>query len=472
MSIFRYYSIEEGNIGNGGNNMMNKDKKNLRSKIVVALFNALLCVALMPAVCLAAGSDFTTSDYTYALATYAGVFSTSVVTSVNPTATLAILSILGSIENAAIYSPDSGFFNTIADFLNGVPIIREAGKLPVSNPYAAVFLTLVAVVFIVLHSTSVTELVSKKISLDKIDTLMLNLSNVALSLIPLITNEALAKDPPRSKGVSLMIPMMARASSHRPGAFIIIIAIVTLIAITIFSNIIRACMNYWETIVAAIPVKGTSLIWQIVKAIIHIILVILMIFAPVICFVLCVNLAVAAVFLFRILKRNCQYYKDVYVFTILRKIFKRKEPVLRVEKKFPKKLRKLYPTAEIAMSVYTFHGVAKLAKRSRVWLIKDGDKLDIVYNRLIRKPYIISWAELREKHEYKLAYYEQCTRFLRIRTEDRNLELIMSNRYTPETEMLSELLDLRDYTPIKKEIKEAKKEKRRFRRRKKSAEVI
>ena len=124
------------------------------------------------------------------------------------------------------------------------------------------------------------------------------------------------------------------------------------------------------------------------------------------------------------------------------------------------------------MSVYTFHGVAKLAKRSRVWLIKDGDKLDIVYNRLIRKPYIISWAELREKHEYKLAYYEQCTRFLRIRTEDRKLELIMSNRYTPETEMLAELLDLRDYTPIKKEIKEAKKEKRRFRRRKKSAEVI
>ena len=183
-------------------------------------------------------------------------------------------------------------------------------------------------------------------------------------------------------------------------------------------------------------------------------------------------MAVAAVFLFRILKRNAQYYKDVYVFTILRRIFKRNEPVPRVEKKFSRRIKRMYPECEIAMSVYTFHGFARLAKRSRVWLIKEGDKVDLVYKRFIRKPYVISWNELRDQHDFKIVYLEQCARFLRLRTEDRDLELVMSNRYKPEVEMLSELLDLKDFAPVKQEIKETKKLSRKLRRRKKDPETV
>ena len=220
-------------------------------------------------------------------------------------------------------------------------------------------------------------------------------------------------------------------------------------------------------IVAAIPVKGTSLIWQIIKAFLHMILVVLQIFAPIVSLIVSIHLAVAAVFLYRILKRNAQYYKDIYVFTVLRKIFKRNDPIPRIEKHVPRKLKKIYPTMEIAMSLYTFHGVARLAKKSRVWLIKDGDKVDVVYNRLIRKPYIVSWSDLvSDRHKDKPMYMEKCARFLRIRSEDRKLEIIMSNRYKPEIEMLSELLNLKDFTPVKQEIKETKKLKRKLRRKK------
>lgn len=456
---------------------MHKDRNNIRSKIATAMLVAMLCVALMPVVCMASGSNrkTDTTDYTYALATYAGVFSTSVVTSVNPTATLAVLSILGSIENAAIYSPDSAFFNTIADFLNGVPIIREAGKLPISNPYAAVFLSIIAAIFIVIHSTAVSDLVSKKISLDKLDTIALNLGNVAISLLPLVTNEALEKDPPGSKGVTLIaqpISLIGIPKFLDNPWYTYVLAILTFVAITFLSNIVRSCINNWETIVAAFPVKGTSLLWQIAKALIHFILLVLLIFAPLICFIICVHVAVAALFLFRILKRNAQYYKDVYVFTILRRIFKRNEPVPRVEKKFSRRIKRMYPECEIAMSVYTFHGFARLAKRSRVWLIKEGDKVDLVYRRFIRKPYVISWNELRDQHDYKIVYLEQCARFLRLRTEDRDLELVMSNRYKPETEMLTELLDLKDFAPVKQDIKETKKLNRKLRKRKKEPETI
>ncbi len=228
-------------------------------------------------------------------------------------------------------------------------------------------------------------------------------------------------------------------------------------------------MDNWEVIVAAIPVKGTSLIWQIIKAFIHMILIVLQIFAPVVSFIVSIHLAIAGVILFRILKRVSQYYKDIYVYTVLRKIFKRNERISRVEKHVPRKIRKLYPMMQLAMSVYTFHGFARLAKRSRVWLVKDGDKIDLIYNRLIRKPYIISWSELREKHDGKQVYMEQCARFLRIRTEDRRLELIMSSRYKNDVAMLSEMLDLKDYDPVKQEIKETKKLNRKLRRKNKRA---
>ena len=198
----------------------------------------------------------------------------------------------------------------------------------------------------------------------------------------------------------------------------------------------------------------------------------LQIFAPVISFIISIHLAVAGLFLFRILKRNSQYYKDVYVFTILRKIFKRNDEIPKIEKHVPRKLKKLYPGMELCMSVYTFHGIGRLPKRSRVWLIKEDGKLDIVYKRLIRKPYIVSWSDLRTQHEGKQFYLETCARFLKIRTEDRKFEAVMSTRYKPETEMLSELLDLKDFEPVKQEIKETKKLKRRMKHKKAAAESV
>ena len=59
---------------------------------------------------------------------------------------------------------------------------------------------------------------------------------------------------------------------------------------------------------------------------------------------------------------------------------------------------------------------------------------------------------------------ESCLRFLRVRTEDKYLELIMSVRYKPEIPMLSELLGLEDYTPIAEENKVTTKIRNKFRR--------
>ena len=452
-----------------------KDKKTHMRRVVGA-FAAFMCLIMIPTVSMAAGfvttGEVDTVGFATDLAFYAGAFSTAVTASINPSATMAFLAILGAIENAAVYSPDSALLCNIADFLNGVPILREVGKLPIANPYAAVFLTLVAAALIVIHSFAESKFVSEE-TIDKLDKLIGYICTVAISLLPFVTNDALEADPPGIKGgaIAHSVSIFGQASGS-PTLGTYLLAGVTVIAITIFYNCIYSCIDDWEVIVAAFPMKGTSLIWQIIKALIHAGLLVLQVFAPVISFIISIHLAVAGLFLFRILKRNAQYYKDVYVFTILRKIFKRNDEIPRIEKHVPRRLKKLYPNMELAMSVYTFHGYARLAKRSRVWLIKEGDKIDLVYKRLIRKPYVISWNEIREQHEGRKIYLESCARFLKIRTEDLKLELVMSNRYKPEAEMLSELLGLEDFEPVKQEIKETKRLKRKIRRGKSSVETV
>jgi hypothetical protein len=438
---------------------------------------SLMCVILIPTVSMASGYGISAqadaAGFATDLAFYAGAFSTAVTASVNPSATMAVLAILGAIENAAVYQPDSAVLCSIADFLNGVPILREIGKLPIANPYAAVFLSLIAAALIVIHSFAESKFVSEE-TIDKLDKFVGYICTVAISLLPFVTNDALEADPPAVKGAALAARssgFLSNASSA-PGIGTYFLAGITIIVITVIYYCNYSCMDNWEVIVAAFPMKGTSLIWQIVKAIIHAVLLVLQIFAPVVSFIISIHLAVAGLFLFRILKRNSQYYKDVYVFTILRKIFKRNDEIPKIEKHVPKRLKKLYPNMEIAMSLYTFHGVARLAKRSRVWLIKDGDKLDVVYKRLIRKPYIISWSDLRKQHEDKTFYLESCARFLKIRTEDLKFEVVMSTRYKPQTEMLSELLDLKDFEPVKQEIKETKKLKRKLKHKKIAEDTI
>jgi len=437
-------------------------------KYLAGVLIAVLCLYLIPMISLAAGFGCDTqlpsaNQYTWQLTYYAGVFSTAVTCSVNPSATMAILAVFGTIENAATYT-DNAVLIKIANFLNGIPIIREMGKTPVANPYAAALLIVVAIAWIIVHSTAISEFVSKWISLDKLDRICNSIYIAGISLLPLVSNDALAANPPGTKSAETVVKASSLISSAplsvKPGIGTCIITVVIAIVATILGNFVYSCVSNWETIVAAIPVKGTSLIWQIVKAIIHIGLIALQMFAPVISAIVSLHLLVACIFLFRILKRTSQYYKDIYISAVVGKVFKRNETVSVIEKRVPRKLKKLYPSMEIAISLYAFHGYARLAKRSRVWLIKEGDKIDLIYNRLIRKPYILIWAELCENQGNKSVYLEQCLRFLRIRTEDRKLEFVLSSRYKEKSELLSEVLGLQDYEVVKQEKKDAKQLKK------------
>ena len=449
-----------------------------RLRRTVGAMVTLLCLFLIPMVSLAAGYEVTgraeTARFATDLAFYAGAFSTAVTASVNPTATMAVLSILGSIENAAIYSPDSDFFMGIADFLNGVPIVREVGKLQIANPYAAVFLTLVAVAMVIIHSFAESKIVSE-ISIDKLDKLVGYISTVTISLLPFVTNDALEKDPPGMKAASLSrtAEILGRSSSSSgPEWHTYVLAGITVVVITVIYYCVYTCVNNLELIIAAIPVKGTSLIWQICKAVLHICLVLLQIFAPVISLIVSIILSIVGLLLFWYLTRVAGYYKDVYISTVLAKIFKRNEPVPKIDKHVPRRLKKLYPDMELAMSVYKFAGIPKTKKRARLWLIKDPNGVYIVRKRLIRKPVVMTWEEVKSQFEGRTVFIESCLRFIRIRTDEKYLELIMSQRYKSEIPMLMELLGAMDYAPYAKEVKEMNKMRKKMSRRKPSPDPV
>ena len=458
--------------------MLRLESRSVRiNRILAGVAIAILCLYIVPMISLAAENGTGVQPpnyYTWQLTYYAGVFSTAVTCSVNPSATMAILAVFGTIENAATYT-DNAVLLKIADFLNGIPVIREMGKTPVANPYAAALLIVIAFAWIVVHSTAVSEFLAKWISMDKVDRICNSVYIAGISLLPLVSNDALAANPPGGKNAevvskaSSLFAGTSRAVRTGIGTYVFV-ALVT-VCVIVLGNFVYSCVSNWETIVAAIPVKGTSLIWQIVKAFIHIGLLVLQMFAPIVSFIVSAHLAVACIFLFRILKRNAQYYKDIYVHAILSKVFKRNEPVSVIKKRVPRKLKKLYPAMEIAISLYAFHGYARLAKRSRVWLIKEGDNVVLIYNRLIRKPFVISWKELCEKHGSKPVYLEQCLRFLRIRTEDKKLELVLSNRYKDQTAFLSDTLGLKDYEVVKQEKKDAKQLEKELKRKRKKTNL-
>lgn len=457
-----------------------------RLKKCIAIFIVLMCLIAIPMASMASGyvspkgERMTRRRLSNELKQYSGVFSTAVNVSINPPATLAVLAIFGSIENAAAES-NSVFLRDFADALDEIPVVREMRYTPVANPYAAAILSLMGIAWIVLNSNKVTAAISNHVKwfpIEKINLVGSNICYVGLSLLHLVTNDKIASITPGVKSGAIVIKTAVlvgkdtQVGSNDPLTYVLSIA--TGVTTVFFGNCVYFCVKNWESIVTAAPMKGTNLFWQIAKVILHSLLLVLQMFAPIVSVIIAIHLAVASVFLFRFLKRTAQYYTDIYIFTILRRIFQRNKPVPRIEKRVPRRLKKLYPSMEIGMAVYTFHGYARLAKRSRVWLIKEGDKVDLIYKRLIRKPYIVTWADFREKHENRSVYLEQCIRFLRIRTEDKKVELIMSNRYKPEAEMLSDLLDLKDYEIVKQENKETKRlqrQERKMRRKRKKQEV-
>ena len=357
---------------------------------------------------------------------YTGIFSTAVTASVNPTATMAALSALGAIENAAKYSPDSAFFTGVADLLNGIPVINTAAELPIANPYAAVFLTIVAALMIVLHSFAESKIVSQA-TIDKLDKLTGWIGVTALSLMPMFTTESLEKTSHASKNAAAVAAQAGNNSSGAPW-YVWVIGITTLIVASVVYFCCYSCVDNIGTICAAIPVKGLNIVEQIIKALVHAGMILLQLTFPVLSFIFSVILAILGILLFRVLARITFYYKEVYIRPILHLIFRKDKPVDKLHKKLPRKIRKRFKDIELGFPVFVIKGVRGIKSRAPLWFVKEtsGD------SHLIAKK---SWGRIRELSVNELrdanpnAVIIPCRRFAQLKSPDKQFSIVIGNSY-------------------------------------------
>lgn len=353
---------------------------------------------------------------------YTGIFSTAVTASVNPTATMAALSALGAIENAYMYSPESGFFTAVADSLNGIPVINAAAELPIANPYAAVFLTAVAAVMIVLHSFAESKIVSQA-SIDKIDKLTGWIGVTALSIMPLLTTEAIQKTASTGKHAASALNAFSGTVSGGAPWYVWVLAIVTLVIASVVYSLCYDCVDNIGTICAAIPVKGLNIVEQIIKALVHAGMILLQITFPAISFIISIILAVLGILLFRVLKRITFYYKEVYIRPLVRLIKKNKN-IAPVHKKLPRKIRKTYPGLTLAVPLFVFKGIDKMSTRSVIWFIRDDNSCHLLIKRPFHKIREISISDIKGK--YPEAELVECKRFYQIKTPDKRFNIVTS----------------------------------------------
>lgn len=380
---------------------------------------------------------------------YTGIFSTAVTASVNPTATMAALSTLGAIENAAKYSPDSAFFTSLADTLNGIPVVNTAAELPIANPYAAVFLTIVAAIMIILHSFAESKIVSQA-TIDKLDKFSGWIGVTALSLMPMFTTESLEKTARTSKNAAAVVALHSEsaASSGAPW-YVWVIGIITLIIASVVYFCCYSCVDNIGTICAAIPVKGLNIVEQIVKAIVHAGMILLQLTFPVLSFIFSIIFAILGILLFKVLARITFYYKEVYIRPILHLLFRKDKPVDKLHKKLPRKIRKRFNDIELGFPVFVIKGVRKVKSRAPLWFVKESSGTC----RLIQKK---SWGRIQELPVNEIreanpnAVLVSCRRFTELKSPDKKFDIVIGNSYKPYIEDIGKGLGF----PVKTEASE------------------
>ena len=397
---------------------------------------------------------------------YAGIFSTTVTSSVNPTATLAALAVIGVVEKSDVYAPNVAWLQSVAQFLDKIPFVRTIGDLPISNPVCAILLIVIALGMYLLHSGAVSKLVTEA-SVDKVEKWVGMFVTIALSFFPLATSHVV------THAASDDLLMRAAQEGHYVTIGTYLVILVLSLTSAVFNAIvyycIYRCIDTVELVAAVIPLKGMNIIVQIVEAILHVLLVILQVFSPFLSVAISVILMIIGLLLFHKLSMLYDYYRYIYVHPIWRGIVRHGEKAPFVHEKFPKRGFKKYPGVQLAIPTFSAKRTAQIRKKELVWLIIKEEKPYLVRIRPFRRVKEFPLSDLNVNSE--TLYLQKRFRFTRIMTENHEVELIISNEYSHQWNELLNKLQMIDYRIIeeerervKEEAKEAKEAVRRAKR--------
>ena len=370
---------------------------------------------------------------------YAGIFSVTVTASVNPTGTLAIISLIGVIEKSDQYFPNAKWLEGPQHFLCSTPIIRTAANLPISTPAVTIILTIVTIALYVIRSTAVSKALSAP-TIDKIEEVCGYVVTVALSFMPVAMVRTVQAADAADDGVQKVVSVGTYAA-------LLFLSLVSAIFNLIVYIVIHNCLDAVELLAAAVPIEGMNVVVEILKAILHLTLVVLQIVSPFICVVIGIIFFIISLILFRWLSVLSVYYTHVYVKPVLRKVFRRHEVSSFMHKKFPRRGRKKYPELTMAIPAFSMNRRGRLVKkRELIWLSERGGEPIFLKIKPLRRVKEISLEELNPLH--REVYLQKTLRFTRIVSEDRTVEIIFSSEYNDRWEVMLERFGLKDYRVV------------------------
>ncbi|MBR4544038.1 MAG: hypothetical protein IKO53_07495 [Lachnospiraceae bacterium] len=372
------------------------------------------------------------------IGSYAGIFSVTVTASVNPTGTLAIISLIGVIEKSDQYFPNAKWLEGPQHFLCATPIIRTAANLPISTPAVTIILTIVTIALYVVRSTSVSKALSAP-TIDKIEEFSGYIVTVALSFMPVAMVRTV-----QAADIGDTTQKVVSVGTY---AALLFLSLVSAIFNLIVYIVIHNCLDAVELLAAAIPIKGMNVVVEILKAILHLTLVVLQIVSPFLCVILGIIFFIISLILFRWLSVLSVYYTHVYVKPVLRKVFRSHEVSPFMHKKFPKRGRKKYPELTMAIPAFSMNRRARLVKkRELIWLSERAGEPVFLKIKPLRRIKEISMEEMNPLH--REVYLQKTLRFTRIVSEDHTVEIIFSSEYNDRWEVLLERFGLKDYRVV------------------------
>ncbi|MCQ2493701.1 MAG: hypothetical protein MJ104_03785 [Lachnospiraceae bacterium] len=377
---------------------------------------------------------------------YCGSFANAVPMAVNPTATMAVLSIVGMVERSDELWPNASWLEGPRTFLEKIPLVRNAETLPVANPWCAIIFTIMTIALYVVRSIKACKAISQE-TIDKVERIGGQVINVCLVLLQ-FTSVAIAE----AAGTTV--------SAVRTGATVlgVVLGVIAAVLCAVVYFIVSKCIEGIEAIATGMPVAATNAVSQVAKFFVHLFATIFQFVS--VYFAAIVGLIFTAICLLILIKiqKYAVYYRYIYFNPIWRKVFNKNRVIELVSKKFPRRGRKRFADAAYAIPVFSMKKYPKrLVNRELMWLIPVEGVPSLVRIRLFRRVKVYPIQEFYDQSH--VLYVQKTVRFIRILTEEKDVEMIFSNEYESYLDYLRQVLGAYDFQIVLDRRAEEKRER-------------
>lgn len=376
---------------------------------------------------------------------YCGSFANAVPMAVNPTATMAVLSIVGMVERSDEIWPNASWLEGPRTFLEKIPLVRNAETLPCANPWMAILFTVLTIALYVVRSIKACKAVSQE-TIDKVERIGGQVINICLVLLQF--------------SQAAIVEAAGAASVARVGATVagVVMGVFAALSCAVAYFIVSKCIEGIEAIATGIPVVASNAVSQVLKFFVHLFATIFQFISVYFAAVMGLIFTILCLLLLIKLQKYAVYYKYIYFNPIWRRIFHGNRVIEIVSKKFPRRGRKRFGEVPYAIPAFSMRKYPKrLTNRELMWLVTVDGVVSLIRIRLFRRVKIYPLRELYEQGH--VLYIQKTKRFIRILTEEKDIDLIISNEYETYLDYLRQVLGAYDYKIVEERRAAEKKER-------------